>query len=306
MNLIEQLARKLSHDRRAMALMEKLAGQLSKTKRFKLATEQLISQERPGSSARFIPLARHHNVLFVCPSQSKNAAPVPPQHLWEGYAQTELDYLKYGQDDVAQMICILNEVGQPPIPLTRVLDLGCASGRMLRFLPRDETSEHWGLDINAEHIAWCQEHLNPPMLFATNTTAPHLPFEDSTFDLVYCGSVFTHISELAEAWLLEVRRVLRQDGYAYITIHTRQTIDLLRTKYRDDPLFSDLLAELNSNFAENNPDGAEWSVFTFGADPNSQVFYDVPSLERRWGRIIPVVAVKEQAHDHQAAVVMRK
>jgi SAM-dependent methyltransferase len=39
-----------------------------------------------------------------------------------------------GQDDVAQMLGILNEVEQRPVALGRVLDLGCASGRMLRFL----------------------------------------------------------------------------------------------------------------------------------------------------------------------------
>ena len=211
-----------------------------------------------------------------------------------------------GQDDVAQMLGILNEVEQRPVALGRVLDLGCASGRMLRFLPREETSEHWGLDINAAHIEWCQQNLNPPMLFATNTTSPHLPFEDNLFDLLYCGSVFTHISELAEAWLLEVRRVLRPGGYAYITIHTRQTIDLLRTKYRDNPLFADFLAEIDSALVNHDPEGREWSVFIVGTDPFSQVFYDVASLERRWGRVMPVLAVVEEAHDHQAAVVMRK
>jgi SAM-dependent methyltransferase len=78
------------------------------------------------------------------------------------------------------------------------------------------------------------------MLFATGTTAPHVPFEDRTFDLIYCGSVFTHISELAEAWLLELRRILRPGGYVYVTIHTRHTIDLLLTRYREEPLLKDL------------------------------------------------------------------
>jgi len=45
-----------------------------------------------------------------------------------------------------------------------------------------------------------------------------LPFEDSSFDLVYCGSVFTHVSDLADAWFLELRRILRKGGYAYINL----------------------------------------------------------------------------------------
>ncbi|MBR1157441.1 class I SAM-dependent methyltransferase [Bradyrhizobium sp. JYMT SZCCT0428] len=287
-----------------MQLIDRLSRRLRL--RFKREVEEIVSQDRPGVSARFIPLPRRDNVSFVSPSAPNNHLPVPPRHLWEGYAETEAEYLKCGQDDVAQMLGILNEVEQRPVALERVLDLGCASGRMLRFVPREETSEHWGLDINAAHIEWCQQNLNPPMLFATNTTAPHLPFEDNQFDLLYCGSVFTHISELAEAWLLEVRRVLRPSGYAYITIHTRQTIDLLRTKYRDNPLFADFLAEIDSALVSHEPEGREWSIFTVGTDPFSQVFYDVPSLERRWGRVMPVLAVVEKAHDHQAAVVMRK
>jgi hypothetical protein len=56
----------------------------------------------------------------------------------------------------------------------------------------------------------------------------------------------------------------------------------------------------------HDPEGREWSVFIVGTDPFSQVFYDVASLERRWGRVMPVLAAVEEAHDHQAAVVMRK
>ena len=290
----------------ATKLMERLSRRLSRTLLFQRAVEKIVSQDRPGVSGRFIPLLRRDNVSFVGPSEPGGRLPVPPPHLWEGYAETEAEYLKCGQDDVAQMLGILSKVDQRPVALGRVLDLGCASGRMLRFLPRDETSEHWGLDINAAHIEWCQHNLNPPMLFATNTTTPHLPFEDNLFDLLYCGSVFTHISELAEAWLLEVRRVLRPGGYAYVTIHTRQTIGLLRTKYRDNPLFADFLGEIDSALTNHDPEGREWSMFTAGTDPLSQVFYDVPTLERRWGRVMPVLAVVEQAHDHQAAVVMRK
>ena len=140
-----------------------------------------------------------------------------------GYAETPEEYLASGREHVSRMLDVLQQSSNSPVPLRYVLDLGCASGRMLRFVPRDNAAEHWGLDINANQIAWCQEHLSPPMLFAVITTAPHLPFEDHYFDLVYCGSVFTHIAELADAWLLELRRVLRPGGYAFITIHSRRT-----------------------------------------------------------------------------------
>ena len=86
-----------------------------------------------------------------------------------------------------------------------------------------------GVDINAKHINWCQLNLGPPFFFATTTTAPHLPFEDGYFDLIYSGSVFTHISDLADAWLLELRRIVRKGGYLYITIHDKRTVEVLLT-----------------------------------------------------------------------------
>ena len=99
---------------------------------------------------------------------------------------------------------------------------------MIRWLaPQAEETEIWGVDINARHIVWCQENLTPPFNFATVTIEPHLPFKDEYFDLIYCGSVFTHIDDLAYAWLLELKRIMRPGGMAYITVHDKHTADLI-------------------------------------------------------------------------------
>ena len=82
--------------------------------------------------------------------------------LWEGYAETDEGYLLYGKLDMDKMLAILGKAGETAQTLTRVLDLGCAAGRMLRFYPYIEgKSELWGCDINAKHINWCQQHLSP-------------------------------------------------------------------------------------------------------------------------------------------------
>ena len=41
------------------------------------------------------------------------------------------------------------------------------------------------------------------------TAFPHLPFEDNTFTLIYAGSVFTHILQLMDAWVMEFPRILK-------------------------------------------------------------------------------------------------
>jgi SAM-dependent methyltransferase len=259
----------------------------------------------PRLSGKFLPLPRTNGVSITA-SGAGDLTAVPPPERWEGYATTAEDYLYSGQKDVERMLEILNRANGSPLPLRHVLDLGCAAGRMLRFLPRDNSAEHWGLDINAEHISWCQSHLSPPMLFATNTTSSNLPFTSEYFDLVYCGSVFTHISELAVLWLLEVRRILRPGGYAYITIHTRHTLDLLLTTYRHRPMFEELAEMVILADMTHGLRSGAWSSIAIGVDPYSQVFYDIDQLRMHWGQIMSVVDVVEEAHDHQAAVVLRK
>jgi hypothetical protein len=135
--------------------------------------------------------------------------PIPPQELWEDYGIAAEYFLSSGKTDIDQMkeiLCLSDFRIQDG---NRILDLGCAAGRMIRWLYENaDRCEIWGMDISARHIVWCQDHLSPPFNFATITTAPHLPFEDGYFNLVYCGSVFTHISDLADAWLLELKRIL--------------------------------------------------------------------------------------------------
>jgi ubiquinone/menaquinone biosynthesis C-methylase UbiE len=83
---------------------------------------------------------------------------------------------------------------------------------------------------------WANRHLRPPFRFVTPTTLPHLPFADGYFQMIYAGSVFTHIADLADAWLLELRRVLAPGGRAYLTFHDSHTRTLLNTTYADVPL----------------------------------------------------------------------
>ena len=177
----------------------------------------------------------------------------------------------------------------------------------LRFYPHhEEASELWGVDINAKHINWCQLNLSPPFFFATTTTAPHLPFEDGYFDLIYSGSVFTHISDLADAWLLELRRVVRKDGYLYITIHDRRTVEVLLTKYKDRPHFTELVELVRSFCKRTGVLSKNHAYFTILADPISQVFYNEDYLMRKWSQWAEVLSITPEAHYHQAALVLRK
>ena len=91
------------------------------------------------------------------------------------------------------------------------LDYGCGAGRSTRFLKR------LGLDVVGVDVS-------PDMLEQARSkdrsgeyhqiSSGHLPFEDSTFDLVFASFVFVEVSRLEEieSVLTEMKRVLRKDG----------------------------------------------------------------------------------------------
>ena len=264
-------------------------------------------------SAKLIPLEGEGDYYVLLNSAARDSGtsgrlPVPPKELWEGYGDTEEEYLNGGRRHVSEMLGILRNVGASPEAFTKVLDLGCAGGRMLRFYPnQSESSELWGVDVNAKSITWCQQHLGQPFRFATTTTFPHLPFEDNYFDFLYAGSVFTHISNLGDAWLLECRRVIRKGGYAYITIADKTTIDVAFDEHKKG-MWDQLVKALRHFDNETSVLSKDFVSFSYTQFPYSYpfVFYDAPLLAEKWSRYATVLSVTPRANGYQTAIVLQK
>ena len=230
------------------------------------------------------------------PIYDESALPLPPQELWLGY-----NYPAHGAQHVRTMLDMLGEQGFEPKAGDRILDLGCGAGRMIRHLaPLAKDCEIWGADISAEHILWCQRNLTPPFHFFTNTKVPHLPFPDASFALVYCGSVYTHIDDMARAWLLELRRVIRDDGFAYVTIHDEETIALFEG-FRDPPAVARHI--MSAPLWQEAKQGSD--MFTIGRDARSQVFYARDWFTRLAEPMFEVAAVLPRAYFYQTALVLR-
>jgi ubiquinone/menaquinone biosynthesis C-methylase UbiE len=147
---------------------------------------------------------------------------------------------------------------------------------------------------------YCKQNLNPPFHFATTTTIPHLPFEDNAFDLVYTGSAITHIDDLADAWLLEISRVLAPGGMPYLTIHDEHTMALLDTEY-EDSWFNSFL-----NGFEFYRNAKLWACWSLGETPIRRYFYDREYFLKYVSRIYSVVSVNESAYGYQTAVLAKK
>jgi ubiquinone/menaquinone biosynthesis C-methylase UbiE len=237
--------------------------------------------------------------------------PIPPtDDLRLRYGASPEDYVASGQRDVEAMLDVLKRGGIPADAVARVLEVGCGAGRMLRHVHRLlDAPVCWGVDISAAHITWCQQHLTPPLFFATTTTAPHLPFEDNSFDLVYCGSLFTHISDLADAWFLEVQRVLRPGGCAYITIHDEHIIRwLLSEEGRNDRWMASLSEMLLRFDATTSLLSSNYQSFSIAADAQNQVqvFYDSAALIAKWSAWATFVSSTPGAYARQTALLFTK
>jgi SAM-dependent methyltransferase len=170
------------------------------------------------------------------------------------------------------------------------------------------------VDISGAHVTWCQQNLSPPFRFVTTTTFPHLPFDDNYFGLIYAASVFTHISDLAEAWLMELRRIACPGGRIVLTVHDKHSLKLVF-----DPEWAS--AHPDANLPGHVSDGfrlmlstpesreileQDFVVATIGLGPVSQVFYDAVYLCRHWGRYLKVHSITPEAHGYQTAVLLEK
>jgi ubiquinone/menaquinone biosynthesis C-methylase UbiE len=198
-----------------------------------------------NASGMFIPEERSAGGFAVYQADEDDLAlpvrdrypPGPLRHYYgikDGKYVDEL-YFRTGLIDTRSIRAILAEDGFN-LAGENILEFGCSAGRLLRHFEEEAASaEVWGVDLHSAAIHWAQANLSPPFNFCLNTTAPHLPFEDGYFGLVFAGSVWTHIGELDDAWLLEIRRITRRGGRIYITISDQNTMKEIATQSPDHP-----------------------------------------------------------------------
>ena len=107
----------------------------------------------------------------------------------------------------------------------RALDFGCSSGRAVRVLAVAYPDVEWfGVDPNAEAIAWARQHL-PEADFSVSPTDPPLELEDGALQLAFAISIWSHFGERsALAWLDEMHRVLAPGGHLVMTTHGHQSV----------------------------------------------------------------------------------
>jgi SAM-dependent methyltransferase len=181
----------------------------------------------------------------------------------------------------------------------RVLDFGCGAGRVLRhFLAEDgPAAEYWGCDVDRDCVGWLQENLSPPLHAFANGELPPLEQPDGSFDLVYCVSVFTHLSRSWSAWLAELHRVLKPGGLLVATfLGEGRSLDIAGEDWDEGRVGMMTLFP-----------GQSWQL------GGPMVFHSPWWIREHWGRLFDVVslqprgfAASEPGGDHGLAVLRRK
>lgn len=91
---------------------------------------------------------------------------------------------------------------------SKVLDIGCNSGELIRMLKEHKNCDVYGIDLSETALAEAKEK----GLNVIYGDAENLPFPDHSFDAVILREVISHIFDPRKA-LKEINRVLKKDGF---------------------------------------------------------------------------------------------
>jgi len=227
--------------------------------------------------------------------------PLPPPVLRAGYSPDDDDfYLAGGKRDTDSIRELVSRIAPEAANPSRVLDWGCSTGRIIRHWTDvvERGGEVWGADICHTAVNWASENLSPPFRFVRCSTRPHLPFADGTFDMIYANSVFTHIRDEWDAWLMELRRILRPGGVVFASILDETAWE----RCMKNP--TDKIREYRPELDFSKPMTGDFAAHGTGFDIVS--FWHSRGVRRRWSFAFEVLACEPGTIPSQTGCLLRK
>jgi len=139
----------------------------------------------------------------------------------EMFAGNGRHYFEVGADALRGIDAALGMARTSRAAIHRVLDLPCGYGRVMRFLRKTfPAAELTACDLDRNGVAFCAQTFGAvPVPSSVNPEdIPLVP----GFDLIWCGSLLTHLPEAEGArFLARFHTLLRPGGLAVITTHGR-------------------------------------------------------------------------------------
>ncbi|MCJ7424434.1 class I SAM-dependent methyltransferase [Candidatus Bathyarchaeota archaeon] len=135
--------------------------------------------------------------------------------LFERYSKTCFQF--YDEDVPRLLESVLIGLGKRGQKF-RMLDIGCGDGKFIFALHKrkflENAEEIVGVDASQDRIDRLRTNL--PFAKGIAADASNLKQPDASFDLVICTQVIEHV-ENARALVTEIRRLLKHEGFAYVT-----------------------------------------------------------------------------------------
>ncbi len=238
-------------------------------------------------------------------AMNRDVSPIPIE------ADRELYYgpnhFNYWASGVRDLMQILEWARGQGIKLESSLDIGCASGRVMRHMHyQTNIKQVMGCDINRLHVDWVARHLPPEITVFQNSSIPSLPLPSESVDLVTAFSVFTHIESFDTTWLMELRRILKPGGIAWLTVHGERTWREVAPGW---PLYQALHAHPDFAAMRGLPQlPSDRVIFRWRADRSysANIFYRDAYIEKCWGRILEFKGMFPALPHFQDVVVLQK
>lgn len=110
-----------------------------------------------------------------------------------------------------------------------VLDAACGSGYGSNELAKNATKVV-GMDISEEAVAYAKEKYHRDNLEYIVGSVETLPFENQSIDVVVSFETIEHVNEdIQNAFLKEIKRVLKPDGYLIMSTPNKKTFTDMRS-----------------------------------------------------------------------------
>lgn len=231
--------------------------------------------------------------------------PLPITADREGYyGPHHYSYWASGLRDRQNLVDMASRNG---LEMDTYLDMGCATGRVIRhFALLNPEIQVYGSDINRRHVEWVNRYLPNTIIAFQNHSIPTLPLPDNSISLISAFSIFTHIESFETAWLLELKRILKPGGMAWVTVHTEKTWSALEETW---PLYKALANHPEyKKIKHEEAMPSERLTFRWKSDRSysSNVFYSYEYINRMWGRLFEIVETHHRLPGFQDVIVLRK
>lgn len=105
----------------------------------------------------------------------------------------------------------------------KILNIGCGFGWFELFALENNVNKICAIELSETDLAAAKNNIKDPRVEFKTGSAIEIPYENEIFDTVVSWEVIEHIPRNTEPTMFaEVNRVLKQDGYFYLSTPFRQ------------------------------------------------------------------------------------